>query len=226
MEIEDPGGRTVSAGVGPMMVAICVLKSGGPYDAEDVQRLSNSIIDCSDFRFRCFSDVDVPGVVCYPLEDDLFGWWSKMEIYRERDWGERVERLVYFDLDTIIKDDINFLKELNETDDTYALEDWYHPTRTVNSSIVSFRPNSLAYLYKMFSLAPRRYIADGSRGMDNWGDQGFLSNNHNGPIKIIQHRFPGKVVSYKSSNLEQRKRASIICFHGKPRPKDLHWSWE
>ena len=50
-------------------------------------------------KFRCLSNVPVPGVQCIPLTSGFEGWWPKVELWRP-DLPEG--RSVYFDLDTLI----------------------------------------------------------------------------------------------------------------------------
>lgn len=35
------------------------------------------------YRFVCLSDIQIFGVDVIPLRDDLPGWWSKLELFRE-----------------------------------------------------------------------------------------------------------------------------------------------
>ena len=52
------------------------------------------------YRFVCLSDIPIAGVDVIPLRDDLPGWWSKLELFRE------LEDAFYVDLDTVIVGDI------------------------------------------------------------------------------------------------------------------------
>jgi hypothetical protein len=40
----------------------------------------------------------------------------------------------------------------------------------------------------------------------------------------FQNLFPEKIVSKKVHSLEERQKASVICYHGKPRPHEVNWS--
>lgn len=210
-----------------MIQFICVLKSGGAYDEEDVFQLKMGIdANYRGARFACLSDIDLD---CerIALTENLPGWWSKLEMYKPREWGEGIERIVYFDLDTIIKGPIEFFNELLSEDRLYALEDWYHPDKTANSSIVSFRPGQCDHIWEKFSEDPRKYIQIGQRsGMWNWGDQGFLTHHFESNIYLLQPRFPDRIVSYKTSTKAMREKASVVCFHGNPRPRQRGWRWE
>src|SRR6185437_8074786 len=59
-----------------MLTVACVLKSGGVYTPEYVERLRSGVGQHLDhYKFVCLSDVDVPDRI--PLENDWPGWWSK-----------------------------------------------------------------------------------------------------------------------------------------------------
>lgn len=96
-----------------MLNIITVLKTGGfnqdwlkvDYKPEYVIRLKKQIEEniTIPFRFICLSDVEIDGVETIPLKDDLKGWWSKIEIFRE------FNDFLYFDLDTTIIGNIDEL---------------------------------------------------------------------------------------------------------------------
>ena len=77
-----------------------VYKTGGDYTAKYVYKIYQGIKDNTTlpFEFYCFtdSDEDLPGVKI-PLQDDLPGWWAKIEMFKKF-----IGRVVYFDLDTLI----------------------------------------------------------------------------------------------------------------------------
>lgn len=74
------------------------------YKPQDVQRFERmarrSLPDCN---FRCLTNVEVPGIECISLQSRLTGWWPKLELFRD---DLPAGRNVYFDLDTLIVDDI------------------------------------------------------------------------------------------------------------------------
>lgn len=90
-----------------MVTVACVLLSGGIYTPEWVAKLKRQVEKhlTIKHRFVCLSDVDVP---CERIS--ITGrwprWWSKFEMFRP---GLLDGPVVYFDLDTIVLDNIDGL---------------------------------------------------------------------------------------------------------------------
>jgi hypothetical protein len=61
-----------------------------------------------DCKFRCLSNVPIPGVECIPLNGGMVGWWPKMELFRP---DLPSGRNLYFDLDTLIVRDAQALAD-------------------------------------------------------------------------------------------------------------------
>jgi len=83
--------------IGDLTIA-CVLRSGGDFDQEYVERLRDGVAANLSLphRFVCLSDVEVP---CerLALQHGWPGWWSKLELFEQLKG-----RVLYFDLDTVI----------------------------------------------------------------------------------------------------------------------------
>ena len=81
----------------------CVLRSGGDFDAEYVERLRDGVAANLSLphRFVCLSDIEVP---CerVALRHGWPGWWSKLELFEQLKG-----RVLYFDLDTVIAGSLN-----------------------------------------------------------------------------------------------------------------------
>lgn len=85
-----------------MITVACVLKSGGIYTAEWVDRLRIMVERHLSLahNFVCLSDMDVPGIETIPLVHQWPGWWSKLELFGPALWD--VERALYLDLDVLV----------------------------------------------------------------------------------------------------------------------------
>jgi hypothetical protein len=73
----------------------------------------------------------------------------------------------------------------------------------------------------------KRTIAQFSETWSAWGDQGYINTYLKTVPELTNELFPDRFVSYKWGVRRQGfvpKDASIICFHGKPRPSDINWS--
>ena len=108
-----------------MKIAL-VLRSGGDYNASDVQWLVNQLP--KDYEIICLTDLKclhVPGVKVVPLINQwqkCRGWWAKIELFRP----DITDDLFYLDLDTVIAGDIRPILEHPPTSFT-MLRDFYHP---------------------------------------------------------------------------------------------------
>jgi len=185
---------------------ICVLKSGGCYTEEYVLRLFKGLDEHAphSYTFTCLSDV---GHV--PLNHDWPGWWSKIEAFRF------TGPCLYLDLDTIVRGPI----ETDCLDGFVMLQDFLYPkSLTPYGSGVMFWDGDYRYLYERFKQDPELYMREYRRG----GDQRYIYENLGFAPKTFQEIMPGKIVSRKVH--KQRKDASIICYHGKPRPHETGWA--
>lgn len=206
---------------GSLRIAL-VLRSGGDYDAEYVERICAALDVCAPGINRvCLSDVEIRGAERIPLEHDWPGWWSKMELFRPDVAGD----LLYMDLDTMpVAGLAPLLSQCNGH--AIALRDFYHPSR-IGSGLMYLPESVRPLVWDRFTANPagvmRRYS---ERKVERWGDQAFLSDVlAQAPLRW-QDIVPGAVVSYKADVRRAGALpagASIVCFHGKPRPRDVGW---
>lgn len=212
-----------------MLNVFCVLRSGGDYNPDYVHILRDSVERnlSVPHRFACLTDLSAEyfaGIEVIPLRHDWPGWWSKMELFRH----STRERLV-FDLDTVITGPINDLPKAANGQFT-ILEDFYRGAGTYGSGLMYLPEGWGLHIYQHFLQDPERHMAE------NRGDQDFLESMR---PKAQTWRSvglqPGKIVSFKPVPLpgatlsKLPKGASVVCFHGLPRPADLpehHWTRE
>ena len=99
------------------MINICVLRSGGEYNADHVRWLGKQVPD-----LHCISDVPVEGVKVIPMQYDWPRWWSKMNLF----CPDIEHDLMFYDLDTVV------LNPLDQPDvnQSLMLRDFYYPGRS------------------------------------------------------------------------------------------------
>lgn len=207
------------------LYVVCVYKSGGEYTKEYVDRLYEGVTSHYDgqFMFICLTDVmdefpeENPYIVT-DLQYDLPGWWSKLELFRE---DTSQHRIVYFDLDTIIKGDIS--KLLNDSHTFTTLDDFNPKVNRLASGIMAFE-GDFTYLLETFNKDMIDLYTPRLGG--KLGDQAYLEDFLQVKVEYIQDRYPGLVASYKWDDEETKRNASIICYHGRPRPHDTGWAVE
>jgi len=198
----------------------CVLKTGGDFNARYVTNLK-SALDRNltyPFRFVCLTDdLEVKGVDTIRLTNGHPGWWSKIELFRPG-WIS-TERVLYFDLDTIILRNIDDLLELGGS--FYGLQPWNRANRlagNVASGIMSWKNGAYDFLYNEFNLTE----------IHRKGDQAYISaalRAHGDTFTPLQEVVPG-IYSYKREyRLGRHDDARIICFHGRPRVHEVEEHW-
>lgn len=185
------------------MLIACVLKSGGPYTVEYVERLKAGVdANLSGHDFVCLSDVDVPCERIH-LKNDWPGWYSKMELF------QLTGKVLYFDLDTVITGD---LTEIVEYPHKFTmLSDFFKPE--LPASGVMAWDGDYSYLMRDF------YYGKPHKGH---GDQGYIAENLGFDPDRFQSLFPNRITSRKQPQY-RNKQESVVCFHGEPRPHSVGW---
>ena len=183
-----------------MVTKVCVLRSGGDFRPEHVQRLAKQVPG-----IVCLSDVPVDGVPCIPLAHGWPGWWSKMNAFGPVLEGD----VLLMDLDTLV------IRMPELPDVTTVLSDFYRP-HLMGSGLMYLTAADRARCWEAWMRDPaghmRRCVT-----REAWGDQGFLH-----PLIGHRARWGDNVVSWKLHCKQGiPERADIVCFHGKPRPWDL-----
>lgn len=185
----------------PDITVACVLRSGGPYDKEYVERLKQGVdANLSGHRFLCLSDVNVP---CerIPLRHGWPGWWSKIELFR------LPGPVLFFDLDTVINGD---LTEIASYPHRFTmLTDFTRPDRAA-SGVMAWG-GDWSHIYRSF---------DPDAQYPGHGDGGYIESMVD--ADRFQELFPGQIVSRKVHR--NRKSARVVCYHGTPRPHDTGWT--
>jgi len=169
-------------------------------------------------------------------------WWYKLQLFSP---GQFQEPVTYFDLDTVIIDNIDWLLD---SDDRYfwSLLDfkylWRSSWRGINSSIMRWHPEKTAYVWQDFieqdiNSLIRRYH----------GDQDYLSQVidesalryidksliHSWRWQILDGGMDVRTRKYNrpGAGAVLQPTTKIVVFHGQPKPQDIadpviqnHWS--
>ncbi len=206
------------------MDVICVLRSGGEYDATWVEKLQRGVARnlTIPHRFRCLSDVEVP---CerIPLKHDWPGWWSKLEMFSP---GVITGPTLYLDLDTVVCGPLDDIAKLSYP---FAALRNFHQPDFIGSGVMWFReaeavPHSV---YAKFFRMPDAYIAHHVRVQagSHLGDQAFIWDTLGGQVPFLTDEFPG-IKSFKyHAKAWLPADTSIICFHGLPRLNTVNKPW-
>jgi hypothetical protein len=202
-----------------------VLKLGGDYDATYVNALANGIAKnlTRPYQFVCLTDCsegfnsNVHKIV--PLEHGFEKWWSKIELFAPDRFEN--ERVFYLDLDTIITSNINDIAMYSGR--FFGLRDFFNQMG-LGSGLMAWANGDpvVGQIYEKFMESPEAHM----RG-HRMGDQEFINNTLGNYIEYAQDLYPNKIYSYKKDCLGPHQSinipdtASIVCFHGKPRPHQV-----
>lgn len=182
------------------MKIACVLKPSHEYDTDYVEHFLRGLQRNLDkYEFMLISGSEWPG------------WWSKMQLFSPEITGD----LLYFDLDTVITGP---LTDILAVDKLTVLSDFNVPNRMA-SGMMFIPEDERGYIWEHWIKSPDEHMAQW-RGH---GDGGFLSQFWEGAARW-QDLLPGQIVSYKNHCKDMvPEDARVVCFHGRPRPRDVGW---
>lgn len=221
-----------------MLTVACVLKTGGDYNKEYVDKLYEGVKSnlTIPFKFLCLTDdVNILSndkhlpYSSEPLINDLQNidnkylkikrYWSKIEAFRIKG------KVLYFDLDTVIMSCLDGLVDglFSVPGNNFHMLDSFKTKRDFASGIMAWN-GDFGWLLDSFDIEAcllqykkwdQSYIRDSARS------KGTV-------INAIQDHIEG-VYSYKNQCLTSKGRiripqdALIIYFHGTPRPHRVAW---
>ena len=139
------------------------------------------------------------------------GWWYKMQMFNPKHYSGN---LLYFDLDVVIVSNIDWIVQ-HDPKQFWTINDFsrlqrYPGWHSINSSVMWFNVNAMSYVWSQF---------ESRHTQEHRGDQDFL----NAVVKQRQYLDEDKVLSWRwqAHNKPLSNPASILVFHGQPKPHDL-----
>ena len=215
------------------MKIVSVLRTGPEYQGKHAQFLHRQLKQFGPSV--CLTDLpQIKGVDTLRLQHDPMGWWAKMELFNP-DGPLANDDLFYLDIDTKIVGDIRPLLELVEgSHKMVMLSDFYHPQYAASG--VMYIPKRIKERVWKYWIDRADWFVVRAKRPGRVGDQGVIQEAVPDALRWDQIA-PGKIVSYKKhvigpgdphwarglsvGNGTVPADASIICYHGKPRPWSL-----
>lgn len=207
------------------MITVACVRTGDKYGIEYVEKLRDMVARHLSIphRFICVTDQPEPldDVEMIPVSGELPGWWAKMALFSPDLRGPG--RCLYFDLDTVIIDDITPLAEIAAPFATCA-----NFTRAVNqlypcrygSCIMIFADGFGGDTWAAF-LANMADIIDGSP----YGDQQAIEQLYPDAV-LLQDVLPrGYLVGRRAFIDERPEGAAVMIFAGKHKPHNTPYQW-
>ena len=204
---------------------VCV-KWGTEYSDEYVHILKEMVERNTShpFSFKAFTDGPIQGIDCLSLPPGLNGWWNKLALFSKD--ADLAERVIYFDLDTVITGNLDFFFEYDGdfcgienlgVNNKYENPDAYR--NVFQSGILTWKRDWAHFIYELFS-NQKEELMQKIRGDGELLHEIFSQNKI--PVDLFQRKWPGKLKSYKYEVYETglEEDVAIICFHGTPRPHE------
>lgn len=186
-----------------MLTIACVLRSGGIFNPQWVQRLQRNVArHAPEHEFVCLSDRSINGVKAITLAHNWPRWWPIIEVFRP---GLFKGRVIYFDLANMIVGDISPLAE--GVGFIIAADPAIPGPQRYCSGVMAFDADDNE-IYEKFDPASIKRLR---------GDQDWIAELR----PQAQNFKEGLVVSYKAqckSIGEPTPGASVVLFHGIPKP--------
>ena len=216
---------------------ICI-KWGSYYTAKYINNLYNSIKRNTkyDINFYCFTDNSdgfEDGIIVKPLPTlnvkEIRNAYLKEVGLCDDNLTEELkgQRVLYFDLDTVIVDNIDGFFELPKDNEFWIINDWNsRGNRVGQGSCFSFVVGTLGYIkdyferhedevYKKYYTASQEYLSD--KVIEKQGKLLFWPAKWTKSFRF--HCLPTPLIPFlrhfKTPSIP--KGAKIICFHGYPK---------
>lgn len=206
------------------MVTVWTVCNGTKYTAEDVRIVRDMAARHLEqpHRFRCLADREIEGVETFIPDEWWPGWWAKLLLFRYA-----AGQVLYLDLDTVIVGNLDRLL----SDRLSMPVNWAQSGHGgCQSSAMSWDANyeNLGYIADLFDVdqlrAPERGNCGAYGAKNLWGDQEFITELMGSPGDVV-NPMP-HVYSFKYHSLGgPPDDASIIAFHGEPKPAAVNEEW-
>ena len=235
----------------PQILDCACLIHGNVYEWTYVERLYNMLTRhiSAPIRFHVYTEaarpVPAPWIKHNLIEWGIGGaklaWWYKMQMFNS---AHHAGPLLYFDLDTVIVDNIDWIHHL-PLSYFWGVRDFKHLWRpnyhAINSSIMWWDTRTFDHIWKSFEMQDLKTITKKYRGDQDYINQAvgdkhlrFLDSNQ---VKSWRwecldggHNFKRRRLLTSDTNTVIPENTSVLVFHGQPKPINLqdpvilqHW---
>jgi hypothetical protein len=211
---------------------------GDKYPIEYVQNLYNMVKRNTtiDHKFYVFTDLvklhkQVEGDIIFNKfpEDDLQGWWNKMQLFHTNSPLEGTT--LYMDLDVCITENIDCFFTYKPDMNFVGMNDFNPATKGWNSSVMKFKNNAMhdSLWLRFMKDRPnllRRFAGDqnllsefikGTPGCDSFPDSWTQS------YKWYDRK--GNRYSRQDMKYDHNGESIVTVFHGQPNPHESDQEW-
>jgi hypothetical protein len=191
-----------------------------------------------DIKFYCFTengeglnnDIIVRPLPVMHVKELKYAYQKEAGLCEDNLAGLNGQRVLYFDLDVVITNNIDGFFELPKNDEFYIINDWNSfGNRVGQASCYSFVVGTLGYIkkyfeehsndiYKKFYTASQEYLS--SKVIEKYGRLNFWPDFW---VKSFRfHCLPNPIIPFSRKFMMAKvpTNAKIICFHGRPKLDD------
>jgi hypothetical protein len=221
------------------MITVACVRVGRRYSPDYVDRLHRAVERHSGgrpLRFVCLTDqpdrygrgverIDIAGC-------SLPGWWAKMTLFRRdvRDlWAG--ERVVYFDLDTVVCGALDPLLSMTfEAEDQHQFAICENFTRRAGNTAWPCRYGSCVMVFgERYGNGVWTAFRDNAEHLmakhEAYGDQRVIEMFEPSARLLQDWLPPGFMISYRDIQIPRNNGVSIINFGGRHKPDNCEVGW-
>lgn len=209
------------------MLTVWSVLWGTKYDPREVYLLQQQVQRHLPMahRFVCITDQHLPGIECLAPRCDYPGWWQKIGLFEP---GRAPGLNLYLDLDVVIIDALDPLLLVHGAGSLSTPANWSQSWHGgIQSSVMIWRGDAARVVWDEFDPAIARWPPSNAPG-HTWGDQEWISQLRDAGQIEWEPIDPTDVKSYKYHCREAGQPppgASVIVFHGEPKPDQVTESW-
>ena len=208
------------------MIVACV-RTGTKYGPEYVYRLKAMAQRHlkTPHRFICITDApeDFPDIQCIDLVGlALPGWFAKMFLF-EPEWRAG-ERVLYFDLDTVICGDLGPLAGLGVEFgicENFTRLAGLRNVCAYGSCVMTIGPDALPDVWEQFWDEPQQWI----NAAGPHGDQWIIEKLAPAATLLQDATHPGYFLGYRELTDQKPPGCSLVIFAGRSKPHNCNEQW-
>jgi uncharacterized Rossmann fold enzyme len=192
------------------------LGRGNEYVSNLYSMLKNCLPEGLGFRFQCFTDDPgaEEGITYRPLPvDGLIGWSNKIALFKKDVFNDG-ERVIYFDLDTLLMGRIDAM--IGYQGEFAILHDFYYPD-ALGPAVMSWRGGEMSFIWDKYENCGTPELDGGDK---EWLELVFKEESYT--PNYWQDMCPEMFVSFKKDCAPvPPSGAKVVCFHGVPRIHEI-----
>ena len=161
------------------------------------------------YEFICLTNIEIPNIQCLTLSDIGQGFWSKINLFRKD--LDLSGPCLYFDLDTIIKGNIDSLVNSFFKYNFLMLRDPWKPPQSASG--ILWWQGDYSFLWDEFLRRPEKEWQLMYKNHPRFGDQGFIID------RVPEHRQIQEVIENplwisRVTKKESEPDTKIVVFAG------------